>query len=202
MVTNKTYARIENDRIVEYPVTTRHLEVRGHVPEMYALCIFEVQPEFTEYQYSPETYRILHLEDGGHQVLVGYKVVDSEFETLLNILWDNQLLSGNLDGLVAPAIATVPVDLIKAIQKQTIARVQNRLDVFAATKGYDGILSACSYANSAKVNFKADSDRAIFLRDATWAALYTTMDEILAETRPLPKSFSDIEAELPALTWS
>lgn len=81
------------------------------------------------------------------------------------------------------------------------ANVQARLDAFAATRGYDGILSACSYATSTNERFRREGQRAVELRDATWATGYQLLAEIQAGTRQMPSSFSEVEPLLPALTW-
>lgn len=81
------------------------------------------------------------------------------------------------------------------------AAAQARLDAFARTRDYDGILSVCSYAGSAIPRFRDDGLYCAGVRDATWAALYAIMAEVEAGTRPVPAGFADIEADLPALAW-
>lgn len=89
----------------------------------------------------------------------------------------------------------------EAVKEEIVAKTQERLDQFAQTKGYDGILSACSYDPSADPKFKQDAERAVFLRDLTWRTLYSLLDEVLEGTRPVPQDFSDVEGLLPVLTW-
>ena len=81
------------------------------------------------------------------------------------------------------------------------AQIQKRLDDFAKTRNYDGILSACTYATSTVPKFAAEGQYCVQARDATWAAGYALMDEVLAGTRPVPTSIADIESELPELVW-
>lgn len=92
----------------------------------------------------------------------------------------------------------------KQIQKQFTDAIQARLDNFAATRGYDGIMSACSYFGSTNTKFKAEADCAIALRDATWAKGYELVDSMITEVtsgqRPIP-TIEEIFAELPELTW-
>lgn len=82
-----------------------------------------------------------------------------------------------------------------------VAAIQQRLDDFARTRNYDGILSACTYATSTVPKFAAEGQAAVNLRDATWAAAYEILAEVQAGTRPMPASLADIEADLPALGW-
>lgn len=87
------------------------------------------------------------------------------------------------------------------IQASIVSATQQRLDAFARTRNYDGILSACTYATSAVPKFAAEGQYAVQARDATWATLYTILAEVEAGTRPLPSGYADIEQDLPALTW-
>lgn len=90
---------------------------------------------------------------------------------------------------------------VRQLKESIVTRVQERLDYFARTNGYDGILSACTYADSVVPKFAAEGTRAKELRDTTWAATYQIMQDVLEGIRPTPTSFEDIESELPALTW-
>lgn len=92
-------------------------------------------------------------------------------------------------------------DAAERVKQGITVKAQERLDNFARTKGYDGILSACTYANSTVPEFAADAMRCIALRDLYWATAYQIMQEVIAGQRPAPASFGDIEADLPALTW-
>jgi len=81
-----------------------------------------------------------------------------------------------------------------------IAAIQKRLDDFAHTRNYDGILSAATYAASAVPKFKAEGQYATAARDATWAKGYEILAEVEAGTRAAP-TLDELAAELPALAW-
>ena len=87
------------------------------------------------------------------------------------------------------------------IQQAITTATQQRLDDFVRTRGYDGIMSACTYATSTNVKFAAEGQYCVEARDATWATLYQMLDAVLAGTRPMPSGYAAIEAELPALVW-
>lgn len=101
----------------------------------------------------------------------------------------------------AAAIAANTASKAKALQEQVIQATQAHLDDFAHTRNYDGILSACTYATSLVPKFAAEGQYCVKARDLTWSKLYEILAEVQAGTRPVPSSFSDIEAELPILTW-
>ena len=87
------------------------------------------------------------------------------------------------------------------IRTEIIDRTQKRLDDFAQTRNYDGILSLCTYATSTVPKFRAEGQYGVEARDATWAKLYEMLAEVEAGTRPMPTGFADIEPELPVLNW-
>jgi len=90
---------------------------------------------------------------------------------------------------------------VQSIQTEIVTAVQSRLDDFARTKNYDGILSLCTYASSTNSAFAAEGQTGVDLRDATWAKLYQILGEVQAGTHAAPTCFADIEAELPVLEW-
>ena len=87
------------------------------------------------------------------------------------------------------------------LQQRIVDATQKRLDDFARTRNYDGILSACTYATSTVAKFAADGLYAVQARDATWAALYALLSEVQAGTRPVPDDFEDVAPLLPPLEW-
>lgn len=72
--------------------------------------------------------------------------------------------------------------------------IQNALDDFARTRGYDDIRSACTYAFSADAAFRAEGEYCMALRDATWREAWNLLDDVKAGGRAIPS-----EAEVLAL---
>ena len=99
------------------------------------------------------------------------------------------------------AIAESVANSIKVLTENIINAVQDRLDNFARTKNYDGILSACTYATSTVVKFKVEGQYCVDSRDKTWAKLYEILGEAQSGDRPIPSCYEDIEKDLPVLTW-
>lgn len=89
----------------------------------------------------------------------------------------------------------------QALLNDIVNKTQERLDTFARTRNYDGILSATTYADSLVQKFRNEGQYCLAQRDATWAKLYDMLAEVEAGTRPIPSGYQDIEPELPALTW-
>ena len=87
------------------------------------------------------------------------------------------------------------------LQKQITNQVQRRLDNFAKTKNYTGIVSLCTYATSGNPKFRREGQYGVEVRDETWAKCYEILAEVQSGTRPVPFGYDDIESELPVFKW-
>ena len=72
------------------------------------------------------------------------------------------------------------------------------LDSAAKAKGYDSILSACTYAAYPN-QFQAEGQEFVAWRGAVWAKCYEILGEVEAGTRLAP-TVSELLAELAATT--
>ncbi len=90
---------------------------------------------------------------------------------------------------------------VDMLQQQIVGATQNRLDEFARTRGYDSILSACTYINSSITKFQYEAQYCVRARDETWASLHQILAEVVAGKRPIPEGYQDIEQDLPTLAW-
>lgn len=102
---------------------------------------------------------------------------------------------------IVPMLPSEVAAVNEQIKNSIVRQTQNRLDDFAKTRNYDGILSLCTYATSTNAKFRAEGQYGVEARDATWAKLYEILAEVEAGTRPMPTGFQDIEPELPILEW-
>lgn len=100
--------------------------------------------------------------------------------------------SGNVAKMEMPTVAETITAYTAAIQK--------RLDDFARTRSYDGILSAATYATSTVPKLAAEGQYAVEARDATWAKGYEILAAVEAGQRTAP-ALDELAAELPALAW-
>lgn len=103
---------------------------------------------------------------------------------------------------VASYVPPVPEPLTpEQLQAMVVQATQKRLDDFARTRNYDGILSSCTYATSTVPKFAVEGQYCVDARDNTWATLYSILEEIEQGKRSIPTGYSDIEPDLPVLTW-
>jgi len=92
-------------------------------------------------------------------------------------------------------------EYMASLQQQITSKVQQRLDVFANTRNYAGIVSLCTYATSTNAKFAAEGQYGVEARDQTWAKCYEILAEVQSGVRAVPSGYDDIEPELPKLEW-
>ena len=103
--------------------------------------------------------------------------------------------------LPAEVVAENAAAKYAAFQVQVVDAIQARLDNFAKTRNYQGIISACSYVNSSVPRFAADAAYCVSARDNTWDTLHTLLAEVQAETRVIPETVQGVLDLLPTLAW-
>lgn len=80
------------------------------------------------------------------------------------------------------------------------ALIQRRLDEIAAERGYDSILSLCTYATSSVPKFQIEGQYGVELRDQCWTTGYAVLAEIAAGDRDWPTD-EEALAMMPEMAW-
>lgn len=95
-----------------------------------------------------------------------------------------------------------PVDEVapEQISAALTKAVQAHLDAAAKARGYDGILSAASYAGDPHPPFSTEGVAYRDWRGAVWSTCYAIMADVQAGSRPVPTA-AELIADLPALTF-
>ena len=135
-------------------------------------------------------------DDGSITASADFKFADDAVET------DREIVRGH-DGKLyfVDEVPERPQEIVlQELQSTFTDAIQQRLDAFARTRNYDGILSAASYATSTIPQFKAEGQCAVEARDATWAVGYAILADVLSGQRPMP-TIEEVFAELPVLEW-
>lgn len=99
-----------------------------------------------------------------------------------------------------PVLSDPPPPTVDDLIAQYTSAVQQRLDDFARTRGYDGILSAATYATSTVPKFAAEGQYAVTARDATWTKCYEILADFTTGAIPAP-ILETILSEMPPLEW-
>lgn len=123
--------------------------------------------------------------------------------TYVNGVWTvvSQAEQGKFEAVEAPRREALAAKQTAEFVAAVTEAAQARLDTFAQTRGYDGVLSACTYAPSTVANFAVEGQYCVDARDGTWATLYTVMGEVQVGTRPMPASVEAVMELLPVLAW-
>lgn len=86
------------------------------------------------------------------------------------------------------------------LTKQFTQSVQKWMDSKAQERGYDNIISACTYADSTDAKFAAEGKAAKEWRDKVWRHCYDVVAQVVSGNRDIPTT-SELLAELPKLEW-
>lgn len=86
------------------------------------------------------------------------------------------------------------------IQRTCINEVQGHLDGTASTRGYDGIMSACTYATDTHPPFMAEGQACVNWRGEVWAKCYQILGEVQTGARPMP-TVTELISLLPVMQW-
>lgn len=113
---------------------------------------------------------------------------------LVNGVWTQQWVS-------RPAGPQEIAQRQQEIRDRITRRVQQRLDDFARTRGYDDIVSACSYATSTHAKYGPEGRYCVTAREETWDVMFSIEAQVQSGLRPIPLTYEEIESELPVLAW-
>lgn len=86
------------------------------------------------------------------------------------------------------------------IQAELTNTVQAYMDDAVKARGYDGILSACSYINTGIERFDSEGAACRMWRSAVWEKCYAILAEVQAGARAVP-TVEELINELPKLEW-
>jgi hypothetical protein len=142
------------------------------------------------YQYYPDYGSVIRISD--HK-LVAPCQASNDPDFLAYLAW---IQAGNQP---AEPPDPEPDDLIQ-MKQALIDTIQALMDNTAKERGYDTILSLCTYATSTIPQFKAEAQAGVVWRDQCWAYGYTILAEVLQGQRAIP-TVEEVIAGLPQMQW-
>ena len=93
------------------------------------------------------------------------------------------------------------IPTIEEIKANLLSAVDNYLNTKVQQRGYDNILSACTYAfDTADTTFAEEGKKCLSWRSLVYRKCYDILAEVNAGTREIPTE-EELLAELPELEW-
>jgi hypothetical protein len=120
-------------------------------------------------------------------------------EVTQDYVWENE---GYWLGWIPDPVAPEPTqeEILQQYTAQFINSIQEHLDSTAKAKGYDNIVSACSYAGAPNP-FQSESIAFITWRGDVWAYCYQELAKVKSGERPIP-DLQDFINELPTINFN
>lgn len=175
-----TYTRFINGEFEKTLYDSENLKQSGiQIDSSYVEVKVAEQPKFSIYKKT-SGYDFLPWEDKALQIWI------EEDRTRDEIL--EEIDSGER-----------PYEIIKNAISKTI---KEKLDKFVQERGYENILSACSYVSSSVEKFRLEAQFCISKRDEIWASIDNEFSKAALGERDRIVFFSDIEETLPELNWN
>ena len=184
---NTVFARVEGNRIVEYPVTAGQIKVRK-LPFSYFR-----QVAFEDAVTAPDFHRVVEsIRLERETPVVSFSVEPMTIQEILDSLWEGKETLNPTD---------TPPQAVLTLFTLASAIVTKRLDDFAKTKDYDNIVSLCSYVDDPDENLDKEGRRGRFLRSQAWTSIRGYQNQVLTGELPVPRTEKELLACVPEFTW-
>jgi len=139
-------------------------------------------------EWWPEVESVTDFNPATHKLGAESFTANAEMKT---VLVTREVVARSADDIAAENLA---------VQKSRTEAIQKMMDTEAQARGYDGILSMCSYSTSTNPVFKREAVIAVPWRDAVWSTGYRIIADVKNGTRPLP-TVEVMLGELPKPIW-
>ena len=96
--------------------------------------------------------------------------------------------------------AVIQEEFLASTKSMLTSAIQSTLDKKAQERGYDNILSLCTYATSTAAKFAAEGQAGVAWRDEVWAKGYSILADVESGARAIPTA-DELLAELPLFVW-
>lgn len=176
-------ARIIDGVVVER-IQSEALESRTLPPEWYTPVQAELHPGLLP---GKDVSEITSVIDG--VLHVRYVVTDLTVGAILALM--NSVRSGDYYDQTLAALW---------LRAETL--VEDKLNAWAQSRGYNDIDRLVSYASSKDVQRSIEGQRGVDQRDALYDAYYAYVEQVKAGTQPIPKAISDILKHIPDPVWT
>lgn len=108
--------------------------------------------------------------------------------------------TGVWEDIGLPSAEDIQAQNIEYAQANLTAGVQKYLDTLARSRGYDSILSLCTYATSTNPKFQGEGQAGVVLRDGCWEVGHQLVSDVVNGIREIP-TLQQVLDMLPAPVW-
>jgi len=91
-------------------------------------------------------------------------------------------------------------EFLASTKSRLTSAIQSMLDETARERGYDSILSLCTYATSTAAKFAAEGQAGVSWRDEAWTMGYSILADVESGARAIPTE-AELLSELPNFVW-
>jgi len=96
--------------------------------------------------------------------------------------------------------AVIQEEFLASTKSRLTSAIQSMLDETAKERGYDSILSLCTYATSTAAKFSDEGQAGVSWRDEVWAKGYSILADVESGARAIPTE-AELLSELPNFVW-
>lgn len=114
--------------------------------------------------------------------------------------WEEQEMQVKLPTVGTKGTSTPIPSITEPTVHNYIIAIQIMLDSTAQEKGYDSILSACTYANSVVPKFKAEGQACVEWRDNVWYTCHNLLSKLEAGEIAKP-TIQEVLQSMPDIQW-
>jgi hypothetical protein len=191
MLMLEIYGKVEDGKVIEYPVYKEHIINRSHPFEWYSKVIYADQPELAVDEYAKEILTV-----GVGIINCSYTIEKLSLQALL-------VKAGrSSDGLTKVLAKDLDPILLAKVIEYVLQYSSNRLELFVKSKGYDSVLSAISYKDSLVDKYKSEANQVIIMRDNLWNTLLTYVDSVKSGSVDFPVSTVDIDKVIGSFSFT
>lgn len=189
MSNEKIYCRVDNGKVIEYPVTEAVILKRRHPIDWYTPTI------------------LTHVPATGRTDIQTFDYVITNGVVLVNVGWRGYTLTELLTTFKAPNGLPKHIGEIsqedQAYAQSLISDLfESRVADLAAEHGYRNMDTAIGrYSNSSNATFKKEAEFIQMALDSTWADLIKYFTELQKTTIPVPLVIADIEKHVRSFNW-
>lgn len=192
----KQYARLQNGRIVEFPVNNNTI-TEDELKTGEVVKVVDTGTKLVEDKFHKVTC-VLTMVAGiptyiySIDLLTSDEFVQKNYIDVLKTYFHLPILNA---ATIPPAVVEKMIEAVKDLGTL-------ELDRFAQSRGYDNIISLVSYRGDPSPRFAEEAERGMQLRSKYWSNLTEFKEQVVSGVVEFPRDVKGITDMFPTLTWN